>query len=360
MKKNLFVTVATVFLAALLFSCSKNEEDYLSLEPCGILLPVSTEYMDRGLSCEAYGTDMAIYPVVIIGFSYPDMVHKLYAQAMSEFEKLDNEEEQERFYNELQQRLSVHQKLICELAVIPTKDYKDMKKNPLEGFEFITDMKVLKEKFGNTYLYSTFENTTEGMSDEEAREFLECQDYALKAIRKAKFKKVEIESYDPEKYLSDSQDGNFSFPMFGSMDLNGNTETEEVFKKKDMTLLVLWNVDDSKSCEAVEAISTWSENIPDNIQTVGIVCDINSPTDGDKIQKAKKVTGGRFENIIGAGELQSLKEIYPNLPVALMVDSDGDIWGQEMEGASLDDCIGAVAMWEQADAYLKSLEQNRQ
>ncbi|MBQ2601717.1 MAG: hypothetical protein II584_04960, partial [Treponema sp.] len=102
--------MAAVSSAFLMSSCSNDERDFVELEPCGILLPVSQEYLDKGLTMDSYGTDMAVYPVTIIGFTYPKAVQEVYAQASLEPLDADDPYAQEKFYRELKEKISVHQK----------------------------------------------------------------------------------------------------------------------------------------------------------------------------------------------------------------------------------------------------------
>lgn len=350
MKKFLIFTTA-LFLASTFFSCKK---DLVDLEECGIQLRIDHELLENGLTVDSYGTDMAIYPLAIIGFSYPQVVQNLYNQASVQWGDLLTEEDQQAFYEDFRQQLASHHKIIGELAVIPTSEYKKMVENPMEGYEFIIEMQVIKEKYGNTYLFSKIENNTDGMDEEELKIFEECQKETFEAIKKAKFKKLKVEAFDPEKYSSTGTNGGVHFPMFASMDLDGNSTTEKIFSQKDLTLLILWNVDSDKIQEVKDLID-WSKKLPDMIQTVGILCDVNSPSDEGKINKAKEVCEGKIQNILGAGDLMSLGEYFVNLPTVLLVDSDGDMWGDAIENAVPDECASSVAQWIQADEYLKSL-----
>lgn len=342
MKKGF--SILTAVLALVLVSCSKDDGDLLYMEPCGILLPIAQEYLDKGLTVDSYGTDMAVYPVTIIGFSYPQAMQEIYSEASSRWENLDSDEAQEAFYNELQQKMSVHQKLIGELAVIPTKEYKSLMENPQAGYEFITDMKVVAKKHGNTYLFSQIENTTDGMSEEEEQIFFECRDHALDAVKNARYKKISIEKNTGTPRM----DEGLKFPMFASLDLDGNSVTEQIFGRNDLTVLLLWNHADKKCADFVKEFTVWSGLLPKNVQTVGLVCDINSPADQSKMDGAKKIADDAFTNIIAAGELQSVDEYFNSLPVVMLVDSDGNLWGRPVENPSIDDCAELVALWMEA------------
>lgn len=348
--KKLFLPFVALVLVCGLCSCSKN---MISLDACGIQLPIGQEYLDMGLSCDAYGTDMAIYPLAIIGFSYPDAAKAVYESLVDKYENLDNPDTQFQFYMEFEELMEDHQKLIAELAVIPTNEYEEIVKNPQPGYEFITDMRVLATKYGNTYLCMQVENTTEGMSAEEEQAYVMCRDKALKAIQKARFKKVKNQPPEENDFLGNN--GSVAFPMFASMDLNGNSVTEEIFKKKDKTVLVLWNVSDGDPDAVVSSLSTWSETLPDDTQMVGIVCDINSPTEDLKINIAKDITEGLFTNIIGAGDLQSVGEYFKNLPTVFFVDGDGDLWGQPIENVTVADCAEMLSLWQQSDVNIGAM-----
>ena len=353
MKKIFFVLLVTA--VSVLCSCSKDESGLLYLEPCGMQLPIEQSYLDKGLSVESYGTDIAIYPVAIIGFSYPDAIQQLYSEAAGALQNLETQEQQDEFYADLQKRMEVHQKLIGEIAVIPTKEYKDILKNPLEGYEFITDMKVIAKRHGNTYLFSKMENTTDGMSEEEEQVFLECQDHALNAIKKARYKKISIEGHGVAGNEFSSDGEYVKFPMFASVDLDGNSCTELIFKEKEMTVLVLWNHENESCADFAKKISRWSENLPDNVQAVGLVCDINSPADTEKIEKAKSIVSPDFKNIIAGGDLGLLNESFKNLPTVFFVDSDGDVWGMPLENPDIGECAQMLSMWENAQASINAI-----
>ena len=350
MKKRFLFFTALIALAVVFPSCSKSGGDLIDLEPCGIQLPIDQEFLDKGLSVEAYGTDMAIYPVAIIGFSYAPAIQGLYADLSSKWEDFQSEEDFQAFYREFEEKVAVHQKLIAELAVIPTEDYESLMKNPLEGYSFITDMKVIAKKHGNTYLLSEKENTTEGMDEGEAEVFIECRDKALKAIKKAKYKKIKVEaanSYSGKKV---------EFPMFASMDLDGNSVTEQIFSKSPINVLVLWKSGEKSSADFMKDFSSWIKSLPADVAAVGIVCDINSPADAEKISGAKNVSGNAFVNIIAAGDLESLGAEFDTFPVVMLVDADGDTWGSPIENATIDGCIEMVSLWKEAESLEHSEE----
>ena len=350
MKKIFLFFMAAVSSAFLMSSCSNEERDFVELEPCGILLPVSQEYLDKGLTMDSYGTDMAVYPVTIIGFTYPKAVQEVYAQASLEPLDADDPYAQEKFYRELKEKISVHQKLICEIAVIPSEEYESLLKNPLEGLSFISDMKVIAKKYGNTYLVSNIENTFEGMSDEELEAYRDCERHVMDAVKKAKFKKIEIKKFNPDDYADFARSDDMKIPMFASLDVDGNSVTEQIFNRAKMTVLLFWNQRDEKSASFAGEFSSWTQLLPDGVQALGIICDINSPTESDRIEASRKTTGNLFDgnlftNIIAAGELQSLGESFGNLPAVVLVDESGSVCGRPIENANLEDCIEMLSLW---------------
>ena len=112
-----------------------------------------------------------------------------------------------------------------------------------------------------------------------------------------------------------------------------------------MTVLLFWNQRDEKSASFAGEFSSWTQLLPDGVQALGIICDINSPTESDRIEASRKTTGNLFTNIIAAGELQSLGESFGNLPAVVLVDESGSVWGRPIENANLEDCIEMLSLW---------------
>lgn len=128
-------------------------------------------------------------------------------------------------------------------------------------------------------------------------------------------------------------------PSFTVKDLKGNTITDSIFKEKDLTVVNIWGTFCGPCIEEMPELAQWSGSMPDNVQIIGIVCDIegeDNSTHKDLAEHIMKEAGAGFTNIIPDSSFDSLMDWITGVPTTIFVDKEGNITGEPILGADVD------------------------
>lgn len=142
---------------------------------------------------------------------------------------------------------------------------------------------------------------------------------------------LELTEPEEEKGLS-------RMPSFTAKDLKGNTVTESIFTEKDLTVVNIWGTFCGPCIGEMPEIAEWSEDMPSNVQVIGLVCDIEGEDDQEHKDKAVKImekAGADFTNIIPGSEFDSLLSFITGVPTTIFVDKEGNITGKPIAGANV-------------------------
>lgn len=174
-------------------SCTQKKEQSLSQEEtipipeCGIILPLSYTLEEQGLVIDSYGTNRTRYPMTVVSFSYLPAIDSLYA----EYGSLDPALVTEDTVQEFRQKIEAHSQPLATIIAVPTKEYKAYQKNGFpKEMELLSGMHELGKKYGNTYLFLTFENDTAAMQPEEKELFTSIKRSVIYATQNAQFTKI--------------------------------------------------------------------------------------------------------------------------------------------------------------------------
>ncbi len=125
-------------------------------------------------------------------------------------------------------------------------------------------------------------------------------------------------------------------PSFTTKDLDGNEVTESIFKEKDLTVINIWGTFCTPCIEEMPELGEWAKEIPDNVQIVGLVCDIESDDDETHKELAKTIiekANVNFIQIIANNDFNSIMDWVTGVPTTIFVDKDGNITGKPIVGA---------------------------
>ena len=81
-----------------------------------------------------------------------------------------------------------------------------------------------------------------------------------------------------------------AFPAFTATDLDGNTVTESIFTEKDLTVLNIWGTFCGPCIGEMPELGKWAKEMPDNVQIVGLIIDINGEEDTEHRDLAIEIT----------------------------------------------------------------------
>lgn len=128
-------------------------------------------------------------------------------------------------------------------------------------------------------------------------------------------------------------------PSFTTKDLEGNTVTESIFTEKDLTVVNIWGTFCPPCIEEMPELGEWAKTMPDNVQIVGLIIDINGEDDTTHKDLAVTITesaGAEFTQMIANGDFADVLRGVVGVPTTLFVDKDGNIVGEPIVGAYVD------------------------
>lgn len=137
------------------------------------------------------------------------------------------------------------------------------------------------------------------------------------------------------------EDGEESFPKklpeFSTKDLGGNEVTNEIFKDKELTVVNVWGTFCSPCIEEMPELGKWAEGMPDNVQIIGLVVDVENEEDGnfELANNIVKTSGAGFVQIIANEDFNILLDEITGVPTTFFVDSEGNIVGTPILGADV-------------------------
>lgn len=130
-----------------------------------------------------------------------------------------------------------------------------------------------------------------------------------------------------------------AFPVFTATDLNGNTVTESIFSEKDLTVLNIWGTFCGPCIGEMPELGEWAAKMPDNVQLLGLIIDINGEEDTEHRDLAVDITqkaGADFTNLIANADFAPILKDVVGVPTTLFIDGDGNIVGDPIVGADVD------------------------
>lgn len=162
----------------------------------------------------------------------------------------------------------------------------------------------------------------------------------------------------PEENLDGVERG--SFKKFTTVDLSGNTVTEDIFKGKKLTMINIWGTFCRPCINEMPDLATLNKEYADKgFQVIGIVCDVNY--DGDGYSKSTyesalnivEMTGADYPSLLPSQSLDiiRLSEAY-TFPETIFVDENGEPVSQSYIGSR------SLADWKTVvDSVFASMEQ---
>lgn len=130
-----------------------------------------------------------------------------------------------------------------------------------------------------------------------------------------------------------------AFPAFTATDLDGNTVTESIFSEKDLTVLNIWGTFCGPCIGEMPELGEWAKEMPDNVQIVGLIIDINGEDDTEHHDLAVDITqkaSAEFPNLIANADFAPVLKNVIGVPTTLFIDGDGKIVGDPVIGADVD------------------------
>ena len=132
---------------------------------------------------------------------------------------------------------------------------------------------------------------------------------------------------------------------FESQDIYGNPVSSDIFSKADVTVVNIWGTFCDPCIGELPQLEEWRQNMPDNVQIIGIVC--NSYEAGDRgaqdAQFLVEQAGVKYTNIITGSDMYDLMSQFEYVPTTILVDREGNRIGEPITGAYVDAYKKAVS-----------------
>ena len=320
--------IFSVLLALmLLVDCAAAEEAALGDWPSrGLILDLTQADIDMGVELTPYMMTGGDAPIPVLSFEYIDpqatadvyaKVDEMYATGnFAEMEAVVYEYNMERIYR---------------LAMIYLLPDAELLSKIGEGAKEVT---VLGENDGYTYVLTTYDYTVSEKDDPAVVEAAHAR--VNEMIASLQYQPVVIPEEelagDPETVLPNA------FPTFTTQDLSGNTVDNSIFAKVDLTVLNLWGTTCSPCITEMPELQEWSENMPENVQLIGLVLDA-AAGDADAIEMAQMIceaTGVTYTNLLRSEDLYEFATGIIFTPTTIFVDGNGSIVGEPVIGADVE------------------------
>ena len=128
------------------------------------------------------------------------------------------------------------------------------------------------------------------------------------------------------------------FPDFTTVDIEGNSVTQDIFKDKKVTVINIWGTFCPPCIGEMPELGQWAREMPADAQIIGLVCDVSDKNDKKTINKAQKITAEanvKFVNIIPNSDIMKYLEQVEAVPTTIFVNSKGEIIGEMVVGANV-------------------------
>lgn len=344
MKKNWFIRILALAVALLMLSFAAVAEEEIVAAPIGhlpergISIPFTEEDAAEGYGANYYMLNTAAFPVLpIIEVSWMDNEGML--ALFEKYEGVDFEANEDLFLELLVESFSYNHTLynivLLDTEILNQQYAAGETLESLIGDGFT----VLTENDGYTYVIGD-------AASDAAYDNVEAQEKVLSKLPRAK-EAIAAATYMPvvfaEGELTVVPD---AFPAFETVDLAGNTVTNEIFYGKDLTVVNLWGTYCNPCINEMPELAEWSESMPENMQLIGIVSDLNSADDAETLELAQEIceaTGADvYTSLVAGDDFTELLNGIVGVPTTFFVDRTGAFVGNPIVGADVPGCKAAA------------------
>lgn len=125
---------------------------------------------------------------------------------------------------------------------------------------------------------------------------------------------------------------------FSAVSAQGDTVTQDVFSKYDITMVNIWSTTCEPCKEEMPELQELYEKLPDNVNFISICMD--GADDTDLTQKILETYKSKFTVLYPDSALKKLvQDNYSAVPTTIFVDKNGNIVGDPMVGAPSGDVV---------------------
>lgn len=304
-----------------------DDDTLFPVKERGIEFEVSKEYQQKGVQVEPYNENLKGYKNVSITYYSPTSL-----KLLDEIINMDESDRTPEVSNKYTQEIQDTSRCLMEVAIVEDGEYKKVmdKGGKPEDFTYYTPAEYLGTNDGYTYILSIPDLDDGKLTPEEAADYHDCKEYMQTVKKNIRFLPVELES-------DETNVGN-AMPAFTTTDLSGAEVTNDIFTKKDLTVVNLWGTFCGPCIEEMPELAQLSEKYADTVQFIGIVGDVDGPNDTKHLELAKTITdkaGVTYPNLIVSDDFKDLLFGIIGYPTTIFVDNAGNIIGDPIVGSDV-------------------------
>lgn len=134
----------------------------------------------------------------------------------------------------------------------------------------------------------------------------------------------------------EEDDGDFAFPSFDTVDLQGEPVSEAYFKQTELTLVVIWGTGDAGCKAELSALEELSRQYADKgFQVLGLAADAAQEEKRSLAQQISKDSGVSYPQMVPSKDsvMQELLGSSTILPTSFLVTQEGYLMGEFYQGA---------------------------
>lgn len=123
-----------------------------------------------------------------------------------------------------------------------------------------------------------------------------------------------------------------NFPAFQTVDLDGQSATENIFHGK-ITALCIWSVKAEDSFVVLEKLDAEIKNLPENVQVIGLVGKVQA--DDEDLQPARiaaKKYSPSIRHLVVNDDFIPILQKIRTAPTTIFIDEQGNLIGQPAGG----------------------------
>lgn len=308
--------------------------EILEVPERGLRYHVDRAYMDKGLYIDPYNQNLQDYPISTITFMGEE-ADRIIGEVLDLPEDQRTPEGDEAALEESWK----HSGNLLTIVLVEDDEYKKLtdQGTTADDISGYADTKELGHNDGYTYLYARPEMDQSEFTDDEKAACAECSDYIDQILDTLEYTDVEMEATETE--IGDS------IPAFNTVDINGNPVSNDIFAQKDLTVINVWGTFCGPCIEELPELGAWAGELPENVQILGLVGDVEGPDDSEHLSLAAKIcekAGVSYTNVIPDKGLQELLKGVIGYPTTFVVDEAGNVIGEPIVGAYPDKYKEAV------------------
>lgn len=294
----------------------------------GLTITISQDLIDKGVELDHYNENIKGYRMITISYYSPT-----YKQLLNEILDMETEERTPELSEQYTQKMWAASRTLMEIALVETEEYESLTasgKVP-EDFTYYAPADVYGTNGGYTYIISIPELDNGNLNEQEQKDYQECKAYMATVKENISFIPVEPEN-------NETSIGTF-VSAFETQDLQGNTVTEDIFTQKKLTVVNVWGTFCGPCIEEMPELAKWSEEMPDYVQLIGIVGDIEGKEDSEHRELAGRImekAGASFINLIVNDDFEDMLNGIVGYPTTFFVDQEGNIVGEPIIGADVE------------------------